>query len=92
MSRSRVHFPVQSAFIGPISSGWHYYNFIDGTLGNGIFGASVFYNLLQQIDRVQSASFEIQINPAALKQLGTKGLLNRPLIEPPNINLNFELY
>lgn len=88
--RNRVHFPVQSAFIGPLSSGWHFYNYTDGSLGNGLFGSGVFYNLLQQIDRVQSASYEIQTSPAALKQLGTKGLLFRPLIEPPNISLSFE--
>lgn len=90
MSRVRIPFQNQAAFIGPLATGFHFCS-PDGALNNNFLSTNNF-NLLQQLDRVISANYTITTENANLKQLGTRGTLSRPLIQPPSVILNFDYY
>lgn len=48
------------------------------------------YNLLRSLDRVQSFSYNYNIQRNEVKQLGTAGLVARPIINSPTINISFD--
>jgi hypothetical protein len=78
-------------FVGPApDSGYH---LIDesGVLNDNITGNNN-VNLLNQIDRVFAFNYSVDQSPTLLKQLGTKSLVARPVIEYPNVNVDFEYY
>lgn len=96
MSHNRVNFPIQAGFIGPLATGFHFYKYTDpppyGGFDNGLFGSSVSRNLLLQLDRINSVSYEIQAEPEIIKHFGKKSSLARPLIKPPTVKLDFSYY
>jgi hypothetical protein len=47
-------------------------------------------NLLKQLDRVQSFSYNYNIQRNEVKQLGTSSLVARPIITSPTISINFD--
>ena len=95
MPHNRVNHAIQAGFIGPLATGFHFYDFTSppyGAFSNGTFGSDVSRNLLLQLDRVNSLSYEIQADPELVKHLGKKGTLSRPLIKPPTVKLDFNYY
>lgn len=50
------------------------------------------FNLIFPIERAISTSFEFSPNRTPIKQLGTEGLLGRPILNPTEIRLSFSYY
>ena len=93
MSRSRVTYQTQALYTGPApSTGLHFMN-LYGDHSNDIIGVTTgsaeLNNLVQQLNRVNTFSFEYESSRTNVQKLGRQALVDQPAIEPPSINLNF---
>jgi hypothetical protein len=93
MSRSRVTYQTQALYTGPApSTGLHFMD-IYGTYSNDIAkmatGSPELCNLVQQLNRVNTFSFEFEAARTNVQKLGRQALVDQPAIEPPSINLSF---
>ena len=95
MAQQRVIYNCQALFAGPALTGATGYNFISYTGGIPTNDYSNLYqqlNLLHSIDRIQSVNYSIDVPHVDINQLGTRGLIDRPIVNPPSVNLNFAYY
>lgn len=83
-------FGLYAADAPSYSGHWSNYN---GEKLNILDNPSIFdENLLKQIERVQSVNYDINIQRTPVAQLGTRGLVNRFIVNRPSINLNFDYF
>tara|TARA_R110001583_G_scaffold22390_7_gene84120 strand:+ start:607 stop:2028 length:1422 start_codon:yes stop_codon:yes gene_type:complete len=93
MARPNVIYNCQALYVGPAPETG--YNFIHYTGGNPTNDHSDLYqqlNLLHSIDRIQSVSYSIDVPHTDINQIGTRGLINRPIINYPSVNVNFAYF
>ncbi len=85
MPRNRVIYQNDALYVGPApASGYSFISDI-GELGN-----AGNYNLVFPLHRVQSYEANINANYEEIQVLGKNSILNRPQIQPPEVNLDFE--
>ena len=90
MSKNRVIYQTQALLVGPSSStGFHFLNYT-GLLNDEYYNLGSNHNLLQSINRIQNVSFSLDAPREEVRQLGSRGAVSRPIINPPGINLEFE--
>ena len=90
MSRNREIYQIWSVYIGGNnSSGYNQINSA-GILNNDFPAPGTNHNLITPITRVQSANYSVNINRVEVKQLGKLGLIARPIIDPPTVNLSLD--
>ena len=93
MSRNRVTYQTQALYTGPApSTGLHFMDSY-GSFSNDIAKMATcspeLNNLVQQINRVNTFSFEFESQRTNIQKLGRQALVDQPTIEPPSINLSF---
>lgn len=89
MARVNQIYNTQALYVGPSpSSGYHFMSG-DGTLNNAYNELVYNRNLLQPLNRVQSASYSFNLDYGELKQLGKRGTVYSPLINNPSVVLSF---
>tara|TARA_R100000008_G_scaffold86663_1_gene80741 strand:+ start:16926 stop:18995 length:2070 start_codon:yes stop_codon:yes gene_type:complete len=87
--RNVVRYNCQSLFLGPSpETGYHFISYT-GELNNDSSELIKNHNLLKEITRVQDFGYSISFNRTDITQLGIKGLLARPNINYPQVELNF---
>lgn len=87
---NRIPYFSQAVFVGPSpASGYHFISYT-GELNDQYYNLGRNHNLLKQINRVQNISFSIEANREEVRQLGSRGSVERPAISPPQITLGFE--
>ena len=96
MSRKRVTYQTQALYVGPApSTGYHFMN-VDGTPVNSVTqymtGHEDVNNLVQQINRVHSASWNFSSNRLNVTTLGRQPLVDQTQLEPPSLNFSFAYY
>ena len=84
---SRVLYNVEGLFVGP--SGHNFLSYFGGAPHDDYSNPLVTHNLIKQIDRVQSLSYDISIPHTQINQLNTRSVLGRPIINPPEVNFSF---
>ncbi|MDP2692668.1 MAG: hypothetical protein Q8O88_03460 [bacterium] len=90
MPQNRVTYYSQGVFVGPSpASGFHFLSY-DGTLNNNFEDLITNHNLLKRINRVQEIDFFIQPTRSEIKQLGTRGLVSYPNVNPGLVQLSFD--
>ena len=47
------------------------------------------HNLVKPIDRVQTLSYDISIPHTQISQMNTRSVIDRPIINPPQVNFSF---
>lgn len=90
MSRFRQIHNIWGVYASePPATGFCYSNYVDEKHNNSQLG---FFdnNLLHQIDRIQNFNYNFSIERDNLKQLGTRGLVGRPIVNRPSIQVNFD--
>jgi len=95
MAQQRVIYNCQALYAGPALTGTTGYNFISYTGGLPTNDHSDLYqqlNLLHSIDRIQSVSYSIDVPHTNINQLSTRGLIGRPIINPPTVSLDFAYF
>lgn len=92
MSRNRVIYGVEGLFVGPPgSTGYHAINYLGSGIDDYSNAALISgHNLLKQIDRVQSLSYSINTDKQEITHLGKRGLIDRPIIISPTVELSFD--
>ena len=88
MDRARVNYQSLALLAGPAT-----YSGETFLTPAGIPTASTTdsnFNLLRQLDRIQSFSYNYNIQRNEVKQLGTANLVGRPIINSPTINITFD--
>ena len=93
MSRNRVTYQTQALYTGPApSTGLHFmdsYGSFSNDIAKMATGSPELNNLVQQINRVNTFSFEFESQRTNIQKLGRQALVDQPTIEPPSINLSF---
>ena len=84
---SRVLYNVEGLFVGP--SGHNFLSYFGGAPHDDYSNPLTTHNLIKQIDRVQSLSYDISIPHTQINQLNTRSVLGRPIINPPEVNFSF---
>ena len=84
---SRVLYNVEGLFVGP--SGHNFLSYFGGAPHDDYSNPLITHNLIKQIDRVQSLSYDISIPHTQINQLNTRSVLGRPIINPPEVNFSF---
>lgn len=91
MPRNRIHSQLEGVFVGPApASGFHFID-VFGNLNNE-YGSGNNYNLVVPINRVNSCGYDITLNRATLQGFGKRGYVSRPILDPPEVNLNFSYW
>ena len=84
---SRVIYNVEGLFTGP--SGHNFLSYIGERPHDDYSNPLLTHNLIKQIDRVQSFSYDINIPHTQINQLNTRSVLGRPIINPPQVDFSF---
>ena len=88
--RNRINYGSQSVLVGPSpATGFHFLDYT-GCLNDRYNDLGGNHNLLQIINRVQSASYSFGFPATEIRQLGTRGTVARPVINSPTVNLQIE--
>jgi hypothetical protein len=85
---SRVIYNVKGLFTGP--SGHNFLSYIGERPHDDYSNPLLTHNLIKQIDRVQSFSYDINIPHTQINQLNTRSVLGRPIINPPQVDFSFK--
>ena len=91
MARPNVIYNCQALYVGPAPE--TEYNFFPYNGGRATNDHSDIYkqiNRLHSIDRVQSISYDIEVPHTDINQLNKRGLVDRPIINHPTVNLSFD--
>lgn len=92
MPKNRISYNCQALYIGPSpSSGFH---FIDsnGNLNNNTAFSANNFNLIKRITRATNLSYSINLGREEIKQIGRSTIAAHPVINNPNITVDFEYY
>lgn len=98
---ARVTYNSQALYVGP--SGKNFINYLGGELINGYetpedsetgdfkaLDPENVHNLVSQLDRIQNFSYDISIPRTDLKQINTTKILDRPIVQYPQVNFSFD--
>lgn len=90
MARPNVIYNCQALFVGPApESGYNYFDYNGGAATNDHSNLVQKINRLNPIDRVQSVSYQINIPHEDILQLNQRGIVDRPIINYPSVDLSF---
>ena len=90
MGKNRQIYQVHGLFVGPApETGYHFIN-NSGVLNNDYQNVTSNHNLIQPILRVQQVSYNLNAERTEVKQLGKRGVVARPIISFPTINISFD--
>lgn len=93
MSAPNVIYNCQALFVGPSpETGYNFFNFQGGPPTNNHDDLVKKINRLNSIDRIQSVSYSINVPRTDVVQLNKRGIVDRPIINPPSVDLNFEYF
>jgi len=91
--RNRIIYNTLGVFAGPAPcTGYHFINDL-GVLNDSVsssHGSGANYNLLKEINRIQSVGYSIQTNRVAQQAVGKKASLDSQPIFAPTVNLSFD--
>tara|TARA_Y100000310_G_scaffold240638_1_gene244506 strand:+ start:1188 stop:2606 length:1419 start_codon:yes stop_codon:yes gene_type:complete len=91
MAQPRVIYNCQALYVGPAPE--TEYNFFPYNGGRATNDHSNLYkqiNRLHSIDRIQSVNYSINVPHTDINQINKRGIVDRPIINPPSVNLNFD--
>jgi hypothetical protein len=90
MAQPRVIYNSQALYVGPApETQYNFFSYEGGTPTNNHSDLQKKINRLQSIDRIQSVSYSINVPHTDIVQLNKRGIVDRPIINPPTVNLNF---
>ena len=90
MSKPTVIYNCQALFLGPApESGKNFFNYYEISPVNDDSNLVQKINRLNPIDRVQSVSYSINVPYTDITQINQRGLVDRPIINYPTVDLNF---
>lgn len=85
--RISISYPHEAVFVGPApGSGFHFVSY-SGRLNNEYQESVLNHNLVRDLTRVQSVSYEVNLRRQPIARLGKKSSEARPLIESPSVDL-----
>ncbi len=87
---TRIPYFSQYVLVGPSPATGYHFLFHDGGLNNEYNNLGPNHNLLLAINRVQNVTFALESEREEVRQLGTRSLVDRPNINAPKINIQFE--
>ena len=91
MAQSRVIYNCQALYVGPApETQYNFFNYEGGLPTNDHSDLEKKINRLHSIDRIQSVSYSINVPHTDIVQLNKRGIVDRPIINPPSVNLNFD--
>ena len=91
MAKPRVIYNCQALYVGPApETEYNFYNYEGGSPTNDHADLYKKINRLHSIDRVQSISYDIEVPHTDINQLNKRGIVDRPIINHPTVNLNFD--
>jgi hypothetical protein len=89
MSTTRLFYAVLGCGVGPSpATGYHFHT----GFNNVYTGANSGYNLVQQLQRLQSISDDFTINRQNISQLGQVAIVSREILDSPQVNLQGSYY
>ena len=90
MAQPRVIYNCQALFVGPApETDYNFYNYDSPTPTNDYSDLVTKINRLNPIDRVQSVSYNINVPHTDILQLNQRGIVDRPIINYPTVDLSF---
>jgi hypothetical protein len=92
MSKNRVTYNCQGIYIGPSPSSGDHFIDVNGNLNNTTDYSTGNFNLIKRISRVTNLSYQITLPREEIKQIGKSTIAAHPIINNPNIALDFEYY
>ncbi len=84
---SRIIYNAEGLFVGP--SGHNFLSYIGEAPHNNYSNPLVTHNLVKPMDRVQTLSYDISIPHTQISQMNTRSVIDRPIINPPQVNFSF---
>ena len=91
MAKPRVIYNCQALYVGAApETEYNFYNYEGGAPTNDHANLYTKINRLHSIDRVQSISYDIEVPHTDINQINKRGLVDRPIINHPTVNLNFD--
>ena len=91
MAKANVLYNCQALYVGPApETEYHFYNYEGGSPTNDHANLYKKINRLHSIDRIQSVSYSVNVPHTDINQLNKRGIVDRPIINPPSANLNFD--
>ena len=91
MARPTVIYNCQALFVGPApESDYNFFDYNGGPPINDHTPLVQKINRLAPIDRVQSVSYQINIPHTDILQLNQRGIVDRPIINHPTVDLSFD--
>lgn len=91
-TRYKQIYNIWNVCAGPApSTGYHFADYNSNKSNNTQLGP-LDTNLVQQIDRINSLQYSLEISRENLTQLGARGLIDRHIINRPEIQLNFNYW
>lgn len=92
MPRFRQIYNIWGVYVGPSpASGYHYEDYNQDGHNNSELGIFDF-NRVKQIDRINSFNYSIDIERINLAQLGVRSLVERPIVNHPTVQINFNYW
>ena len=90
MARPNVIYNCQALYVGPApETQYNFFNYQGGVATNDHSDLEKKINRLHSIDRIQSVNYSINIPHTDIVQLNKRGIVDRPIINPPTVDLNF---
>lgn len=90
MATATVIYNCQALFTGPApETGYNFYNYDSPLETNDCTDLITKINRLCPIDRVQSVSYSINVPHTDIVQINQRGIVDRPIINYPTVDLNF---
>ena len=90
MSRPNVIYNCQALYVGPApETGYNFIHYTGGIPTNDHSDLYQQLNLLHSIDRIQSVSYDISTPHTDISQINKRGLVDRPIINSPSVDLSF---
>ena len=91
MARPTVIYNCQALFVGPApKSGYNFLSYIGGDPTDDYSSLVQKINKLNPIDRIQSVSYSINTPHTDIVQINQRGLVDRPYIDYPSVDLSFD--
>lgn len=90
MSRVQIHYGNAALFVGPAPGSGNHFLTYSGQLSNEFRHSPQIRNLVADITRVQSLSYDFNVPRQHLVHLGGKSTFSKPIIEHPTIDIGFD--
>lgn len=90
MPRYSIDYGREAVYIGPSpSSGYHFLSY-SGVLNNDIEFSHINRNLIADITRVQSFTYEFNVERTNILNIGRQSILSKPIINYPTVDIGFD--